>query len=61
MNIREAKKLRAGDKFRRASKNGHDNGYRVYAVSECSPQGFESVDQHWGYLYQRLGQVPLFA
>lgn len=48
MNIREAKKLRNGDKVRRPSTNGHDNGWRVYAVSECSPAGFHTVDQH-GY------------
>lgn len=61
MNLRETKALQCGDKFRRPSKNSHDNGWRVYAVvgrtvdasgiygTPGAVLGFETKDQH-GYI-----------
>lgn len=53
MNLRQCKKLRVGDKFRRPSTNSHDNGWREYRVisTETDSRGlvaFTVVDQH-GY------------
>lgn len=48
MNIRDAKKLRRFDTFRKPSTNSHDNGFRVYTVTLSYPEGFTAIDQH-GY------------
>lgn len=63
MNLRDVKKLQCGDKFRRPSKNSHDNGWRVYSVigrtvdasgfygTPGAALEFDLMDQH-GYHYR---------
>jgi hypothetical protein len=49
VNMREVKKLRAGDQFRRPSTNGHDvSGFRRYSVTGCDAVGIQIMDEH-GY------------
>jgi hypothetical protein len=61
MNLRETKTLQCGDKFRRPSRNLHDEGWRVYTViaralnakgiypMTASPETLTVADQH-GYV-----------
>lgn len=58
MTLRDCKKLQVGDKFRKPSTNGHDNGWRNYRVVQIeflpSPTNllaFTAVDQH-GYQFR---------
>lgn len=48
MNLKQVKKLKLGDKFRRPSTNTHDNGYRVYRVIALADMVLTLQDQH-GY------------
>ena len=49
MTLREAKKLRAGDTFKRPSANTHDAGFRAYTVIERNPTFITVQDEH-GYV-----------
>jgi hypothetical protein len=49
VNMREVRKLTAGDTLRHPSKNGHDvTGFRRYEITAVDEKGISLTDEH-GY------------